>query len=432
MNSINQFLFLIIIFSLFSCNEEPESNNNVDSSDSLPNILLIIADDLGKDALNGFSEESIKPNTPNIDDIRNLGLSFTNFWSYPACTPTRASILTGKYGYRTGVKWVGDILDPVEMSLQKYINDQTGDKYSTAIVGKWHVSGNNSSINPESFGIDYYAGLISGGVQNYYNWQLSENGESRLETEYTTTKLTDLAIDWVSEQEKPWFMWLAYNAPHTPFHAPPNEMHSQGNLPDFTNGMTEMPYYMAAIEAMDFQIGRMLESIPPDDMENTIIVFLGDNGTPGKVAQRPYSRSAVKGTLYQGGINVPMFISGKGVTRIGEDLNLCTSSDLFATIAEFTGVSATEIHDSRSLKPALTENVTIRDYIYSEMYSEPIDMWAISNGKYKLIENQNEDQEFYDLNNDPYEKSNLMTGALTIDQSNAKAELEREGESIRQ
>ena len=265
-NFVPPLILILAVLSIFSCSNE-EMSEIVEPSENSPNILLIIADDLGKDAINGFSEGTIKPHTPNIDEIRNSGLSFSNFWSYPTCSPTRASILTGKYGYRTGVKWAGDELDLSETSLQKYIKDQTGNKYSTAIAGKWHLSGSNTSLNPEIFGIDYYSGLVRGEVQSYYNWQLTEDTESRFESEYATTKFTDLTIDWISKREKPWFMWLAYNAPHTPFHVPPVEMHSQGDLPEYTNGMNEMPYYMAAIEAMDFHMGRLFESIPVEDLE---------------------------------------------------------------------------------------------------------------------------------------------------------------------
>jgi len=281
------FIFLLISSLILSCSkrDDEDMTENPNPVESSPNILLIIADDFGKDACKGFSEGSIKPNTPNIDAIRNTGLTFTNFWSYPACSPTRASILTGKYGYRTGVKWAGDILDPSETSLQKYINDQTNNKYSTSIIGKWHLSGNNTAINPETFEIDYYAGLIRGEPQSYSNWMLTEDEVSNLESEYTTTKFTDLTIDWVSQQDKPWFMWLAYNAPHTPFHSPPAEMHTQGNLAPYEEGADAMPYYMAAIETMDFQIGRLFDSFSSEERENTIIIFIGDNGTPNEVAQ---------------------------------------------------------------------------------------------------------------------------------------------------
>jgi arylsulfatase A-like enzyme len=429
-------IYLSFFLTLFiSCEKtkkisEKETSIEITNAES-PNILFIIADDLGKDAINGFSEGIIKPNTTNIDVIRNNGISFSNFWSNPTCTPTRASIITGKYGYRTGLKSVGDELSISETTLQEYINTQTNNKYASAIVGKWHLSGNNTTINPEKFGIDYYAGLIRGAVDDYYQWQLSEDGSISQNTEYITEVFTDLSIDWINQQSKPWFMWLAYNAPHTPFHVPPSNMHSQGNLPPYTNRLDPVPYYIAAIEAMDFQIGRLLENISEDERNNTIMIFIGDNGTPNQVAQSPYSSSTVKNTLYQGGINVPMFISGNSISRSGTDNNLITSTDLFATIAEITGISTNEIHDSKSFKSLFTESKNIREYQYSELVNGADDEWTISNGTYKLIANSVGKEEMYNLVNDPYENSNLLNGTLSIIEQNKKSELETELINIR-
>ncbi|WP_261793696.1 sulfatase-like hydrolase/transferase [Psychroserpens burtonensis] len=118
---------------------------------------------------------------------------------------------------------------------------QTNNKYASALVGKWYLSGNNSAINLETFGIDYYAGLIRGEVDDYYQWQLSANGTTNQNTDYITEVFTDLSIDWINQQSKPWFMWLAYNAPHTPFHVPPSSMHNQGNLPAYADGLDPIP-----------------------------------------------------------------------------------------------------------------------------------------------------------------------------------------------
>ena len=423
-------LISIVFIVIFSCSKDDTNINN--GATSTPNILFIIADDLGKDAINGYQEGSIKPNTPNLDAIRNNGLVFNNFWVNPTCTPTRSSIITGKYGYHTGVKAVGDVLSSSETVIQKYINENTNNKYATAVVGKWHLSGNNASFNPESFGIDYYAGLIRGSVDDYYNWQLTEDGKTSLQTNYTTEVFTNLAIDWVNTQSKPWFLWLAYNAPHTPFHVPPSNMHSQGNLPAYTTGLNAIPYYMAAIEAMDYQIGRFLENIPSDERGNTIIIFIGDNGTPNEVAQSPYTSTTVKGTLNQGGINTPMFISGKGVSRIGTEDNLLNGTDLFATIAQIAGISLNEYNDSKSFKSLFSQSNTIRNYQYSELDEGTIDSWTISNGSYKLIVKSTGNTEMYNLANDPYEQNNLINGILSPTEQNAKALLETELNNIRQ
>ncbi len=428
-NKINFITTIILIFSIISCTKN-EENNSTPVATTTPNILLIIADDLGKDAVNGYQEGSIKPNTPNIDAIRNSGLLFTNFWVNPTCTPTRSSIITGKYGYRTNVKGVGDVLNSSETVIQKYINDNTNNKYATAVVGKWHLSGTNTTSNPESFGIDYYAGLIRGAVNDYYQWQLTDDGVTTQQTSYITEKFTDLAIDWVNNQSKPWFLWLAYNAPHTPFHVPPSSMHSQGNLPSYTSDMDATPYFMASIEAMDYQIGRFLDNLPADERENTIVIFMGDNGTTNLVAQSPYSSTKTKNTLYQGGINTPLFISGKGVSRKGTDSQLLTGTDLFATIAQIAGINVNEYQDSKSFKSLFSQTSSIRNYQYSELKDGTAETWTISNGIYKLLI-KSTGSEMYHLASDPYEQSNLLNGVLSSTEQSAKNLLETELNNIR-
>jgi arylsulfatase A-like enzyme len=427
---------LLMALSLIACSSDSGgySDNSVDpiiAPESYPNILLIIADDMGRDATFGFSEGSLKPITPHINSIKNSGITFQNFWSYPTCSPTRASIITGKYGYRTGVKWAGDVLPSTERSLQKYIKEETGSRYNSAVIGKWHLSGNNSSLDRSAFGIDYYAGLMGGGLQNYFQWNLTNDQGTNLQSGYSSKIFTDLAMDWVGAQDQPWFLWLAYNAPHTPFHKPPSIMHNQGELTNYSEGMDPMPYYLAAIEAMDFQIGRLINGLTQEEKDNTIILFMGDNGTPNEVGQSPYPDNAVKGSLYQGGINVPLFVSGKGVQRTGNDYNLLTSTDLFSTIAQLAGVDSDEIHDSKSFMNLLTADDGQRAFQYSEMESPNASKWAISNGDYKLIVRANGAQELYDLVSDPYESENLIGAELSLEAIDAKTALEAELHVIR-
>ncbi|MFT7149749.1 MAG: arylsulfatase B [Nonlabens sp.] len=425
---------LLILILCFGCSPDDNSNNDADPTDSGgTNILLIIADDLGLDALNGYSEGSIKPNTPNLDDLAASGLVFNNFWTNSVCSPTRSTILTGKYGFSTGVRSQGDEISSSETSLQSYINQSN--EYATAVVGKWHLSGNRFSLNPEDMGIDYYAGLYSGAVGNYYNWNLTEDGVATAQTEYATTKFTDLAIDWVAAQTKPWFLWLAYNAPHTPFHAPPASMHSQGDLATDQASVNADPmlYYMASIEAMDFQIGRLLSSLSTTERANTVILFMGDNGTPTQVSQTPYGRGKAKGTMYQGGVNTPMIIGGKGVSRTGIDNNLINSTDLFATIASLSGVNVAEINDSKDISPLLTSSVeNFRDYTYAEYNDGTADEWTIRNTDYKLIVNTDGSQELYFLGDDPYENENLLSNTLSTQAQAAKDLLETKLVEIRQ
>ena len=385
-----------------------------------PNILLVIADDLGLDASSQYDVAAEHPVTPTLDRIATEGLVFENAWSNPTCSPTRAGILTGKFGTRTGVLVAGDVLSEDETSLQSFIHQYLPGKYVDAVIGKWHLAEQpGSQDHPAKLGIGYYAGILGGGVDDYENWTLSINGQRSNETTYTTSKLVDLAVEWTGEQENPWFLWLAFNAPHTPFHLPPGELHSRelsGTESDIA--ANPLPYYFAAIEAMDTEIGRLLDSLDTETRANTIVIFVGDNGTPGQVAQSPYSRTKAKGSLYQGGVNVPLYISGPGITRISErEAALINTTDLFSTIAALAGVNVDTIHDSISFENLHSEGGEHERYFqYSERSTDTGEEWAVSDGMYKLIESTSDTQQFYHLSVDPYEDEDLIeTGTAAMD-----------------
>ena len=258
-------------------------------------------------------------------------------------------------------------------------------------------------------GIDYYAGIIGGGIQNYYSWSFSKNGNSSQSTEYSTTKLTNEAIEWINNQDSSWFMWLAYNAPHTPFHLPPQNLHSQGELDTNSSSIdaNPLPYYLAMIESIDTEFGRLKESINEEVLNNTTIIFIGDNGTPNQVAQQFNSRR-VKGTLYKGGINVPMIISGSQVSRKNEEEDaLINTTDLFTTISELCGINNLNMHDSKSFKKLLNNSFDInsREYIYSEIGNEN---YTIRNSTHKYIRFEDGSEALYNLSINEFENPNLL------------------------
>jgi len=405
-------IILLIVNLFFNCeNDSSGSKNQEDNTPNTPNILLIIADDMGLDATPGYSLGSTKPNMPNLQSLIDTGIRFNNVWSNPTCTPTRAGILTGKYGFRTNVTKVGDVLSTSETSIQKQL-DLSNTGYNHAVIGKWHLS-DNDAMHPTNMGINHYAGTLGGGVQSYWNWNFTENGQTSTSTEYTTTKFTDLAINWIGEQTQPWFLWLAYNAPHTPFHLPPNDLHYQGNLPTDQASIdaNPLPYYMAMIEAMDTEIGRLIEVMSEEEKENTVIIFVGDNGSPNQVVQE-YNNNRAKGSLYQGGVNVPMIISGKNIIRVNatEDV-LINTTDLFATILDIADTGITDLHDSKSFKGLLTTtNTTKRDYIYTEIGQDSgISDYAIRNTTHKYIYFEDGSEAMYDLSDNPLERPNLLS-----------------------
>lgn len=417
---------LVFTLFLFACSSDDKPFETTDNDDGIndetieetteestydkPNILLIIADDMGLDASPGYDIGSIKPNMPNLQNMISSGITFNNVWAYPTCTPTRASILTGKYGFRTNVLKVDDPLAISETSIQTYLDENSNADYGHAVIGKWHLS--RDTDHPINMGIDYYAGLLGGGVQDYSSWSLVENSTSSTSTEYTTTKFTDLAIDWIDDQSNPWFLWVAYNAPHTPIHLPPTELHSQGAFPEDQASIdaNPLPYYMAALEAMDTEIGRLLGSMTQEEKDNTLIIFIGDNGTPNQVRQT-YPNRRVKGTVYQGGVNVPMVVSGANVNRAMETEDaLIATVDLFATIADIAGTGLTEIHDSKSFKSTLTSsNSDGREFVYTEIGNdEGTSDYTIRNTTHKYILFSDGSEALFNLSIDPLEDTNLL------------------------
>ena len=390
-----------------------------------PNILLIIADDLGVDALNGYNIGSLKPTTPHLDSIRNSGITFSNAWSSTVCAPTRAGIMSGMYGSNNGVKTLPGNLDTTYTSLLNALKN-SNPIYTAAVIGKWHISNPTNGLHPIWHGVDHYMGILQGAVMSYDNWNKTENNITTNSTDYITSYLTDDAINWIDNQNNPWFLWLAHVAPHTPLHIPPANMYTQPS----TN--SQMKKYMAMIESLDYEVGRLLNSLTPTEKANTTIIFIGDNGTPNNLLQ-DYPANHGKTTLYQGGIHVPMFVSGYGVTRIGETENaLVNVIDIYASVLEISGTNLPGgIFNSLSFKHLLSTSILPkRQFNFSEIDTNGTSLttqgFTIRDSTYKLIEYYTGQQEMFNLINDPLETNNLLQGVLTLQEQNLKAALENE------
>ena len=202
-------ILLITILStlLFnSCKDDKVDGQWFPPTSNQPNVLLVIADDMSIEACPGYGIGATKPHMPNLQKLIDNGVSFDNFWTKPICSPTRATILSGKYGYNSGVLDVQDngTIKADEKTLHQYINEISGNGYSHSIIGKWHLSPREPN-RPTQMGIGYYAGLLGGAVSDYGSWQFTENGQTTTSNEYVTKKFTNLAIDWINDQDKPGF-----------------------------------------------------------------------------------------------------------------------------------------------------------------------------------------------------------------------------------
>lgn len=393
---------------------------------SQPNILLIIADDLGTDVLNGYDVPGNKPVTPHLDSLRESGVNFTNCWASPQCTPTRAVIMSGKFGIKTGVMDPPGPLDIEHTSIFNRVKADPNIDYNMAVIGKWHLAGAGNNLDqPAEHGVDHYEGLFSSGVEDYYNWEKVTNGETETITEYTTSHLTDAAIDWIGAQDEPWFLWLAHAAPHSPLQTPPDGLYT-------TDPQNNRTTYYAMIEAMDHEIGRLLDSMEPAVRENTVIFFIGDNGTPTSTS--PYfPRGHGKSSIYEGGVRVPFFATGKGISRANvNDEVLVQATDLHSTILNLMGMEFDGgINNSLNLTPLFTEQGSVsRTINYTDYDDDGLLQWATRTDRYKLIEDENGNQEFYDVIDDLLEENNLIDN-LTDEQQTVKELLETEAQIIR-
>ena len=414
-------------------------HNSAEAQDDPPpqNVLLLIADDYGVDNASLYNLINDTPPTPVINSLRDDGVQFMNAWSYPICSPTRATMLTGRYGFRTGVGTVvmgsHPGIDLNEFTLPKALDAASGSTIAHANIGKWHLSSsqNGRRDNPNLMGYDHYAGILQGGVSSYFDWDKVVNGSAITSTTYTTTDLVDDAITWLDIQnadDKQWFMWLAFNAPHTPFHLPPLDLHSYDSLPGDATHINDNPqdYYFAMVEALDTEIGRLLDALPADVRSNTTVIFIGDNGSPARVANGSLPRTHAKGSLYNGGTHVPMLISSPIVSNPARNFDgLVNSVDLFPTILELMGVDLNSVLpedvtiDGQSLVPALSEmrQVTARTSIFTEVFEHTNPGGAghsIRNESYHLMRAQDTgDEEFYHLTSDPFEATNLLVDGLS-------------------
>ncbi len=407
----------------------------VASSDK-PNILLIIADDQGLDSSNQYSYSQDKPRTPVLDGLASSGVVFDNLWATPSCTTTRGSLITGQHGVHSGISFVPAVMNTSTNTIQRYLRANAASaSYQTAVIGKWHLGGGNpANSHPTDSGVGYYAGNITGVLPDYFSWPLVQDGRTTTSTVYHTTKITDLAVDWVSKQSQPWFLWLAYSAPHDPFHLPPANLHSRTNLTGTTADIAarRREYYLAAIEAMDTEIGRLLSTMNAATRANTLIVYIGDNGTPIQVVDaNVYTRGKSKDTLYEGGIRVPMIASGKGVGRSNaREPALINTVDFYATIANIAGNPVTQLNDGYSFASLLQSGGTAaRQYNYSEFQSDTVNGWVVRNSQYKLLQNLNGTQELYDISKDLKEQTNLLGSGA--DYSAIVNTLKTQGDTIR-
>lgn len=406
-----------------------------------PNILFIIADDLGAESVSLYPKlvgNSGAVPIPHIEALAEDGLVFDNAWASPVCSPTRGTIVSGSYGHRTGVTTVGNVLPTSTVTLFDRLSADSP-TYEHAFFGKYHIGGgNSSSVDPSpgasypqapgilqhvrDLGIVNFRGILAGGINDYFNWTTYDtNRPAETTTKFATSALTDYAIDFIHQHEaqkpgEPWFVYQSYNAPHSvvgggsPFQVPPRELHSVDIPGDPAPGtiVTSIPVYQALIQSLDTEIGRLISEV---DLEKTVVIFVGDNGTPTAVKDTGTGVRASKGGVYEGGVRVPLVVAGAGVTRQGREDDLFVASDIYASVLELSGVNASHLNNSYSFKPLLRDETATngRKHSFTEVSSGTSNRtYAIRDKRFKLIA-ISQQRQLYDLVADPLETTNLYT-----------------------
>ena len=373
------------------------------------NILILLADDAGVDVVSTYGVSPQAAPTPNLDALAARGVTFTNAWSHPICAASRASLLTGLPPIEHGLPRNPPPDRRLDPTLPTFADTARLRGYRTFAIGKWHLAGSDLSMaHPLQLGFSHHAGPRNR-LFAYDLWEKFVDGEfAEWSSTYATTAAVDDTLNAIASSPEPWLGYVAFNAPHTPLHAPPAQLHGYALA-----GAPEddpVTHFRAAMEALDTEIGRLLASIPPEVLARTTVVFAGDNGVPDFAASPPRELSRAKGTAFRGGIEVPLIIAGPAVpsdqqgTQRDQPVQL---EDVHATIVDRLGRPDLRGPDAVSLVRMLrSPTFAGRGVQVAQRINNVREELAAQSGCYKLIRFGRERSfAFYDRCEDPEENS---------------------------
>jgi len=416
------------------------------------NVLLLIVDDLGFADLSCLGSEDMK--TPHLDQLYSESLKLGRLYANcPVCSPTRASVLTGCYPDRVGVPGVirthpennWGYYQPFTQTLPHQLQNSG---YETVAIGKWHL-GLSPETHPLSQGFERFQGYLGDMMDDYYKHRrhginYMRNGRDEIDPQgHATDLFTQWAVDYINGrvkkitpkdasdptgprpegERKPWFLYLAYNAPHTPIQPPQDWYEKVKRREQTDNAISDKRAKLVAlIEHMDAGIGQVLNALKESGQyENTVIVFTSDNGGQANVGANNGPLRGEKQQMYEGGLRIPGCIRVPGQTIAGSvSHTVCCTADFFPTIADLAGIKVANEIDGQSLIPLIVQPLaangrnlwpTRRIYFvrreggptYAGLTSQ-----ALLHGRYKLVHDLPTKQfELFDLEADPNENTDL-------------------------
>jgi len=394
---------------------------------SRPNILVILVDDLGYGDLSCYGAKDLQ--TPRIDSLMKRGMRMNEFYANcPVCSPTRASLLTGRYPELVGVPGVirthaensWGWLDPEAITLADVLKSAG---YHTAIVGKWHL-GLETPNRPNERGFDHFHGYLGDMMDDYYKHRRHGINYMRLNDveidppEHATELFSDWASDYLRSRAKatePFFLYLAYNAPHTPIQPPKDWLQK---VKEREVGITDQRAKLVAlIEHMDEGIGEVIDTLKETGLEkNTLVIFTSDNGGQVNVGANNGTLRDGKQSMYEGGIKEPFCAVWPGQIEAGTTTEVRgISMDIYPTVCAAAGVELKHKIDGISLLNVLQgkqESIQDRDLFFHRREGGTryggLTINAIRRGDWKLLHNSPfAPLELYNLANDPGETKNL-------------------------
>ncbi len=376
-----------------------------------PNVLLILTDDQGWGDLSSHNNELI--DTPHMDSIARNGVQLTRFIVSPVCAPTRAALLTGRYYLRTGSHGVTRNLEAMRLDEITVADIFKENGYRTGCFGKWH-NGAHYPYHPNGRGFDEFFGFCGGVWNQYFDPPLERNGVEEPTKGFITDILTDEALAFIrKDTQEPWFCYLPYNAPHSPFILPDKyfNKHKERGLDN------TLAAVYGLCENIDDNIGIILNTLAADGiLEDTIVVFMTDNGPNGDRYNGRMKGS--KGKVYDGGVRVPLFIQWTGTLPAGHSVNaLSADIDILPTLLDLCGLQQ-EIPakvDGKSLMPFLEKKqdrwpnrqvYTHRFRSEGRVFSHP---GTVHSERYTLVINRANEPELYDIIKDPEQASDISS-----------------------
>jgi len=399
--------------------------NAAEATEKQPNIIYILADDLGYGDLGCYGQELIK--TPNIDSLAKTGMRFTDHYSgAPVCAPARCVLLTGLHtghcpirGNRA-LEFEGNVPIPKSYVTLGEVMQKAG--YATGAFGKWGQGYPGSVGDPVLRGFDQFYGYnCQREAHNYYPGHLWKNdkkvvltgNEKGKKEQYSHDLITEQALSFIATpRDKPFFVYVPYTIPHTSFQVPDLELYKGKSWS--VNQKTQA----AMISRMDRDVGRIVKQVQAlGELENTLIIFSSDNGPHGAGKTLTHFNAAgplrgKKGATYEGGIRVPLVVSWPGKIKPGTESDLISGfQDLFPTFAELAGAKTPANIDGLSFVSELLGRPAQKkhEYLYWELGTRQ----GLRKGNWKAVRNSTKkklgDVEIYDLSNDIGESNNLAT-----------------------